>query len=299
MHRVVVDRSEPVQVRQQACREVGEAAELAHPALRNLQGRKAQTLLQLVPRLRQALAEIFGIGQARDGQRPVLPHERIGNQRGNLLGRPLAKTLQQRPIEDPSLLEGDHRPGIVQRYHGGLRLGRRPSRHAQAVGLHRVAVDDQVHGDRPVEPGQTLHREILEPHPGMEQLRLVARYEEQIRLAREACPVVRRGKVGGRVAGRFFDEFASGLGRQLPERNAVEVVIVGFVQPAILCHRGADRIPRRVDQGAAIFAGRAESAICQRIGLLGHAPASPPPTTTGAGPRGSPERVRLRCNTSR
>ena len=175
-------------------REAAEREAAAHAALRHFQGLQPPLPFQLMPRLRQALPQLIDGLTPREHQRPILAHQGMRHEGADLPGHVRAEVGQQPAIHDLPFFVGHPRQRPVQGNHLRMRLARRATRHAQGDVFDGVAVDDQIHGYRPMPFGQAAQGKILRPHAGMKQLRLVSGQEQQfaVRVGREIHVAIAR-----------------------------------------------------------------------------------------------------------
>src|ERR1700730_7009708 len=86
-------------------RQPTKSSQFAHAALRDFKRRAAPLAFPLMPRLCETFPQIASASRASYGQRPILIHQRIRNQRRQPLRDSPAKTLEQRLIFDRADLE--------------------------------------------------------------------------------------------------------------------------------------------------------------------------------------------------
>ena len=232
--------------------------------------------------------------RALGDQGPELAHQRIAHQRGNRLPGPLAKQFEAVAIDDRAFLEGDFGRGAMVGHALDARFGNRAGRHAQRRRFNRVAVDGQVHRHAAVPLCQSAQHEVLEPHAGMKQLRLVPGHEHG------RCPSEsRQGDVAvsaGVVPG-CFEQLAARVAGQVGQRPATDVVVVGCRGGGVVFHQFADSRQRWIDQGAAAFGRSTQATLLAGLAHQLHPETPRHKVLPGAWGFAAPARASARSNT--
>ena len=255
--RAIVDFSQPRQLRQQVGREPMERGQLADAALRQLQRRQPPLAFEHVPRLRQAGAKVARSLETRSitsGQ--ILPHQRVGDQR--LRSPALRDRQRSRTSIDPGWLrssKGICGPGASNAM-------------ACAVGCSIVPPGTRMAGLRSVSlsitrlmrhaamcGSQAPQHEVLEPHAGVKQLRLVAGQQDRtVRRQRRQVAILGRGLAG------CCEQLAACLTGKIRQRPAEQIASSVLALAAVFRDQCAGGRERRLDQRAAMLAGRSQAA---------------------------------------
>ena len=257
--RFVVGLMELSAVREQPAHEHHDGRQPHHLAHRQLERLPAESLLERVAGLRQRDPEPRALRRPLDGQRPPPAQDRIGLERREQVGGPLAERGEQFRIDDAPLLPGHLRGGRVKRHRLQPRLPRRAHGHADARRHAAVGIDDEVDRRAADGAGIAVERRILEPDAGVEELRLVASHHDRPRdpVGHIARPV--HVAVARRVFRGDREHLAARGGDELPELQIADPRVEGGPQEPIVVDERLDaisrcvggRVNRRVDQAVA------------------------------------------------
>ncbi len=138
-----------------------------------------------------------------------------------------------------------------------MRVGDRSARNAQRWVGKRVAVDDQVDRRGALPFGQPAEHEVLEPHAGVEHLRLVPGEKDRLpRIGRRSGDVAIRGRPPpGGVA-----QLRPRQKRYIRKRSPLQIVMPPVPKAEILGDQVGHSIQRRLDQSRAVLPRRLQAS---------------------------------------
>ena len=144
-------------------------------------------------------------------------------------------------------------------------LGRRARGHRERRGCERVAIDHQIHGRRPLLPGQLVEGEILQPHARMNDFRLMSGEKN------------RRGGIGRRNAScrdswrptmRGVEQLAARQLCNFGQRSPLQIIRPLTAEVQVPRNHVGHVVERRLGEDGAIFSRHVQSAMINHAGVV-------------------------------
>ena len=179
-------------------------------------------------------------------QRPPAPQDRRWLERKEKIATTVAEGGERLIVEDPPLLPGQVGARAVEWHLLELRLLRRSHRHSDAGVVAAIGVDDEIHRGATDLAGVGIEGRVLQPHPRVEELRLVSSHDDRARdpvgdVARPLDVAIAAGVLGG-----DGEHLAPCRGYQLPQPHVTDARVEGGAEEAVVVEERLDGVGRRV-----------------------------------------------------
>ena len=180
---------------------------------------------------------------------PEVFHHGVRDQRSNDLGSTFAKTANHFQIGDSTFLVRNARVGTVKRNRDDVRRLARPRWHGQRRRFDRVGIDQQVDGNCAVTARRRTQNEVLQPHPRVEQPRLMPRQKN----LRRSIGGNRHIAVLPRIRKGSLQHLGASLPGQFRNRSALHIAAPGLANRPVFIEQAFEPSQGRRDQYASVL----------------------------------------------
>ena len=179
-------------------------------------------------------------------QRPPAPEDRRRLEREEKIATTVAEGSERLIVKDPPFLPGHVGARAVERHLLELCLLRRPHRDTDAGVVAAIGVDNEIHRGATDLAGVGIEGGVLQPHPRVEELRLVSPHDDRARdpvgdVARPFNVAIAAGVLGG-----DGEHLAPCRGHELPEPHVSDARVEVGAKEAVVVEERLDSVGRRV-----------------------------------------------------